>query len=124
MTTTGDADIGRTLGYLEGRMDEQSVLLQQIVSQMEQMDGRFDQVNGRFDQVNGRFDQVNDRIDRVNDRIDRVNDRIDRVNDRIDESIKEINAGFQRLYLVAFGIGGTIMAGLIGIIGLLVALIL
>ena len=117
MTTTGDADIGSRLGYLEGRMDEQSVLLQQIVSQMEQMDGRFDQVNGRFDQVNGRFDQVNDRIDRVNDRIDRVNDRID-------ESIKEINAGFQRLYLVAFGIGGTIMAGLIGIIGLLVALIL
>ena len=34
MTTTGDADIGRTLGYLEGRMDEQTALLQQIVSQI------------------------------------------------------------------------------------------
>ena len=65
MTTTGDADIRHTLGYLEGRMDEQTALLQQIVTQIEQ-------INGRFDQVNARFDQVNDRIDRVNGRIDKL----------------------------------------------------
>jgi septal ring factor EnvC (AmiA/AmiB activator) len=110
MTTTGDADIGRTLGYLEGRMDEQTALLQQIVAQLEQ--------------VNGRIDRVDERIDQVNDRIDTVNDRIDTVGARIDESTKEVNASFQRLYLVAFGIGGTIIAGLMGIIGLLATLIL
>jgi methyl-accepting chemotaxis protein len=128
MTTTGDADIGRTLGYLEGRMDEQTALLQQIVAQLEQVNGRIDRVDERIDQVNDRIDTVNDRIDTVGARIDEstkeVNGRIDLVNGRIDESTKEVNASFQRLYLVAFGIGGTIIAGLMGIIGLLATLIL
>ena len=81
MTTTGDADIATRLAYLEGRMDEQTALLRQIVNQLGQIDGR---------------------IDRVDERIDRVDGRID------------------RLYLTTFGIGGGIIAGLVGIISTLV----
>ena len=70
MTTTGDADIGTRLAYLEGRMDEQTALLRQIVSQIEQLNAQIVQVNGRID----------------------------------------------RLYLTTFGIGGGIIAGLVGVI--------
>ena len=91
MTTTGDADIGRTLGYLEGRMDEQSALLQQIVAQMEQFNARLDEINARFNQIDTRFNQIDAHFNRVDGRID-------------------------RLYFAAFGIGSGIIAGLIGVV--------
>ena len=98
MTTTGDSDIGRTLGYLEGRMDEQSALLQQIVTQMEQFNARLDQTNAGFNEVYARFNQVDARFNQVDARLNRVNDRID------------------RLYLAAFGIGTGVIVGLIGVV--------
>ena len=70
MTTTGDPDIATRLAYLEGRMDEQTALLRQIVSQIEQLNAQIVQVNGRID----------------------------------------------RLYLTTFGIGGGIIAGLVGVV--------
>ena len=70
MTTTGDPDIATRLAYLEGRMDEQTALLRQMVGQIEQLNAQVVQVNGRID----------------------------------------------RLYLTTFGIGGGIIAGLVGVI--------
>ena len=81
MTTTGGPDIATRLAYLEGRMDEQTALLRQIVTQLGQIDGRIDQVNAR-----------------------------------IDENTREVNGRFERLHLAVYGIGGTIIAGLIGVI--------
>ena len=94
-TTTGDPDIATRLAYLEGRMHEQTALLRQIVAQLEQINGR---------------------MDRVDERVDQVNSRIDAVNSRINEVAKEVNARIDRLYLTTFGIGGGIIAGLVGVI--------
>ena len=65
MTTNGDSDIGRTLGYLEGRMDEQIALLQQIVARMEHFYARLDETNARFNQVDARFTRFVERINRL-----------------------------------------------------------
>lgn len=58
MTTNGDSDIGRTLGYLEGRMDEQMALIRQIVAWMEHFNARFNQVDARFTRVDERIDRL------------------------------------------------------------------
>lgn len=102
MTTTGDSDIGRTLGYLEGRMDEQSALLQQILARMEQFNVRLDQTSARFNEIYARFDQVDARFNQVEAQFNRVNDRID------------------RLYLAAFGTGTGIIVGPIGVAATLI----
>ena len=56
--TTLNEETNRTLGYLEGRIDEQSKTLQDLKSGQQ---------------------QIIERIDRMNDRIDRANDRVDRL---------------------------------------------
>ena len=56
--TTLNEETNRTLGYLEGRIDEQSKTLQDLKTGQQ---------------------QIIERIDRTNDRIDRTNDRVDRL---------------------------------------------
>jgi predicted nuclease with TOPRIM domain len=45
---------------------------------MRRLDDRFDRVEDRFKRVDDRFDRVEDRFKRVDDRFDAVNQRLDR----------------------------------------------
>ena len=64
------------LSNLEGRIEEQSLAIQDLregqrqlnadmVAGFRELSGRIDGVNGRIDGVNGRIDQINDRFDRM-----------------------------------------------------------
>ena len=86
--TTLEREPAQLLGYLEGRIEEQSVALQEVKDGQQQILARFDQMQTfmvhRMDQIHA---EVNAKIDRsytaVNDKIDqveaRVSSRIDRV---------------------------------------------
>ncbi len=112
--TTLEQEPARTLGYLEGRMQEQSIALQDLKSVLQQinadMKAGFQRVNDRIDQVQEQvnadmkagFQRVNDRIDQVQEQVNadmkagfqRVNDRIDQVQEQVNADMK---AGFQRV---------------------------
>jgi hypothetical protein len=70
------------------------------------LEDRFDRIDNRFGQVDDRFGQVEDRFKQVDDRFDRIEDRLDAVNQRLD-----------RFFL-------TQSAGLIAIVGTLIAAVL
>ncbi len=86
--TTLEREPIQLLGYLEGRIEEQSAAIQEIKDGQQQILARFDQMQTfmvhRMDQIHA---EVNDKIDRayteVNNKIDqveaRVTSRIDRV---------------------------------------------
>lgn len=75
--TTLEREPTQLLGYLEGRIEEQSVAIQEVKDGQQQILARFDQVQTfmvhRMDQIHA---EVNDKIDRVEAR---VSSRIDRV---------------------------------------------
>lgn len=75
--TTLEREPTQLLGYLEGRIEEQSVALQEVKDGQQQILARFDQMQTfmvhRMDQIHA---EVNDKIDRVEAR---VSSRIDRV---------------------------------------------
>ena len=75
--TTMEREPTQLLGYLEGRIEEQSVAIQEVKDGQQQILARFDQMQTfmvhRMDQIHA---EVNDKIDRVEAR---VSSRIDRV---------------------------------------------
>ena len=82
MTTADDTQdtSERTLGRLEGRVEELSAQRQQLNVRMDQvasdMTAGFQQVNVRIDQVASEtaagFQQVNDRMDQLNGHLNRI----------------------------------------------------
>ena len=96
---TGDRTLDdRTLGNLEGRVEELSTLVHQLHADMT---AGFQQVNGRVDQLHADttagFQQVNGRVDQVNGRVDRLSGRLD------------------RLILATWTVGGGMAAALVGV---------
>ena len=75
--TTMEREPTQLLGYLEGRIEEQSVAIQEVKDGQQQILARFDQMQTfmvhRMDQIHA---EVNNKIDqleaRVSSRIDRV----------------------------------------------------
>ena len=82
---TSEPETARTLGYLEGRIAEQSAMLQDLkIGQQE---------------VNSRLDSG-----------------LAEVNRRIDTGLGEVNRRIDRLLLAIIGIGGGIIAALVGLV--------
>ena len=93
MTTPDTPDTTeRDLGRLEGRVEEQGARLDQLHAEMT---AGFQQVNASINQTNARMDSG---FQQVNARIDQLNARID------------------RLLLAMLGVGGGMLAALVGII--------
>jgi tetrahydromethanopterin S-methyltransferase subunit G len=66
-------------------------------------------LSDRFDQIDRRFDQVDARFDRVDSRLDRVDARLDGVHTELGELRTTV-------IRIGAGVGGGIIAGLLGVI--------
>ncbi len=89
------AEVYRTLGRLE---EGQVQLKEQLVRHEERNERQFDRMDERFTRVDERFNRMDERFTRVDERFARLEGRID------------------RLMLVLFAIGATIIVGFGGII--------
>ena len=108
--TTLEREPIQLLGYLEGRIEEQSAAIQEIKDGQQQILARFDQMQTfmvhRMDQIHA---EVNDKIDRAhaesNNKIDRayaeLNNKIDQVEARVSNRIDRV---FMALAGLATGI--------------------
>ena len=114
--TTATEETTRAQSYLEGRLEEQSKILQELKAGQQQIIQLIDQTNAR---TNERIDQANAR---TNERIDqanaRTNERIDQTNERIDR----LNARIDRMLLTGWVIGGAIITAQMGMLGTLIVL--
>ncbi len=104
---TAEPETARTLGYLEGRISEQSAMLQDLKIGQQEINSRLDsglaEVNRRLDSGLG---EVNHRIDTG----------LGEVNRRLDSGLGEVNRRIDRLLLAIIGIGGGIIAALVGLV--------
>ena len=89
------SEVYRTLGRLE---EGQVQLKEQLVRHEERNERQFDRMDERFTRVDERFNRMDERFTRVDERFARLEGRID------------------RLMLVLFAIGATIIVGFGGII--------
>jgi septal ring factor EnvC (AmiA/AmiB activator) len=87
--------------------------IRRLEDRFDRIDNRFGQVDDRFGQVEDQFKQVDDRFDRIEHRFKQVDDRFDRIEDRLDA----VNQRLDRFFL-------TQSAGLIAIVGTLIAAVL
>ena len=112
MTTDADTTDVR-LGRLEGRVEEQSLATNRLHESVQQLSGRVDQLSARVDQTNVRIDQLQSDMmagfQQVNGRFDQVSARMEQINGRID-----------RMSYMIVGVGGGVIAALVGLIVTLV----
>ena len=134
MTTDADTTDVR-LGRLEGRVEEQSLATNRLHESVQQLSGRVDQTNVRIDQLqsdmNAGFQQVNARVDQLQSD---MNAGFQQGNARMDQLQSDMMAGFQqgnarmdqlngridRMNYMIVGVGGGVIAALVGLIVTLV----
>ena len=99
--TTLEQDPGRPQGYLEGRIEEQSVALQDLKAGQQEISRRIDAVRQELGQ----------RIDTVQQELSR---RIDTGLQEVRTEIAEVRAGQRQMLVTLWIIGGGVIATLIG----------
>ena len=125
------AEVYRTLGRLE---EGQVQLKEQLVRHEAHNERQFDRILGqlqeglsqlkgqlvRHEALNERqFDRIDERFNRMDERFSRMDERFDRMDERfarVDERFGRLEGRIDRLLLVLFGIGATIIVGFGGII--------
>ena len=116
MTTDADTTDVR-LGRLEGRVEEQSLATNRLHDGVQQLSGRVDQLSARVDQTNVRIDQL--QSDMVAG-FQQLNGRIDGLQSDVMAGIQQVNGRIDRMNYMIVGVGGGVIAALVGLIVTLV----
>ena len=127
MTTDAETTEGR-LGRLEGRAEEQSQAINRLHDSVQLLTARVDQTNVRIDQLQSDmvagFQQVNGRVDQLqsdmNAGFQQVNGRIDGLQSDMMAGIQQVNGRIDRMNYMIVGVGGGVIAALVGLIVTLV----
>ena len=116
--TTLEQEPGRSADYLLGRLEEQSVALQDLKAGQQDLSRRIDagyqELSRRVDTI---YQELSQRIDSVHQelgqRIDSVHQELGQ---RIDAGLAEVRAGQRQILITQWVIGGGLIATLIGAI--------
>ncbi len=92
--TTLDQEPDRPQGYMEGRLEEQSVALQDLKTGQQELSRRIDVVH----------QELSRRLDTVHQEL----------NHRIDAGLQEVRTGQRQIFVTQWIIGGGVVASLIG----------
>ena len=109
MTTEAETTEGR-LGRLEGRAEEQSQAINRLHDGVQLLTARVDQTNVRIDQLQS--DMVAG--------FQQVNGRVDQLQSDMNAGFQQLNSRIDRLSYMIVGVGGGVIAALVGLIVTLV----
>ena len=83
---------------------------------------RMSKLEGAYEQVNERLGEMNSRIDGTNVRIDQLRTDIDTRFDVVNTRFDAMNARLNSLFVAIIGVGGAIVAAMVGGIAALILL--